>query len=69
MIGQPTTAFLASLHGTAMVAILSLVAIVGLIIALTNGHREALFWFVGFLVVTGIVIAVASEGQAWFSGA
>jgi predicted membrane channel-forming protein YqfA (hemolysin III family) len=69
MIGQPIIAFMQGLHGTTMVAILSLIAIVGLVLALTTSHERALFWFVGFLVVAGIVIAVASEGQAWFAGA
>jgi len=69
MIGQAINAFLQSLHGTTMVAILSGILIVGLIVYSMDDHRRALFWVIGFMIVAGVIIAVTSEGQAWFAGA
>ena len=71
MIGQPITAFMASLHGAPMVAILTALAVIGLLAVKIDAgnHRNAMMWFIGFLVTVGILVAVASEGQAWFAGA
>jgi hypothetical protein len=69
MIGQPVIAFMASLHGASMVAILSLIVIIGLVIYSMDNHRVALFWLIGFMIVVGVIVAIATEGQAWFAGA
>ena len=69
MIGQPIIAFMSSLHGATMVAVLSLICIIGLVIYSMDGHRNALFWLVGFMIVVGVIIAISAEGQAWFAGA
>ena len=69
MIGQSLNAFLQSLHGTTMIAILSAILIIGLIEYSMDDHRRALFWVIGFMIVAGVIVAVTSEGQAWFSGA
>ena len=62
----PLTAFLQSLNGVAIATILSAILLVGLIVYSMDGHRNALFWLVGFMIVAGVVVAVAAEGAAWF---
>ena len=71
MIGQPVIAFMASLHGASMVAILTALAIIGLLAVKIDAgnHKNAMMWFIGFLVTVGILVAVASDGAAWFAGA
>ena len=62
----PLAAFLQSLNGVAIATILSAIVLVGLIVYSMDGHRNALFWLVGFMIVAGVVVAVAAEGTAWF---
>lgn len=71
MISQPITAFMANLHGAPMVAILTSLAVIGLLAVKIDGgqHKNAMMWFIGFLVTAGILVAVGAEGQAWFAGA
>ena len=66
-IAGPLTAFMQSLNGFTMATILSAILLVGLIVYSMDGHRNALFWLVGFMIVAGIVVAVAAEaGAGWF---
>lgn len=67
MIGAPIVAFLASLHGVTLVSILTAILILGLILNMLDGGRHALYWVVGFMVVSGIIVAISS-GAAWFAG-
>lgn len=65
-IAGPLLAFLQSLNGMAITTILSAILLVGLIIYSMDGHRNAMFWLVGFMIVAGVVVAVAAEPAAWF---
>ena len=70
MIAGPINAFLQSLHGANLAAILTALAIVGLLAVKIDAgnHQRAMMWFIGFLVTVGFLVAVAGEGTAWFAG-
>ena len=70
MIGNPIIAFMAGLHGAPMAAILTALAIIGLLAVKIDAgnHQRAMMWFIGFLVTVGFLVAVSSEGSAWFAG-